>query len=217
MLYKLIVWFILASTMTGGLALANSEIDPTALTSQNVAKLFSNERLSLSSQQEINEEPTSTATPLPTEESTPTAEMTPTVEDTPTVDVMPIAEVTPPGRGEVCASLDHPVAGRIAQEYGVSSDDILKWFCEDNMGFGEIELAYAIARQTGSPVDAIFAQRLGGEGWGNIKKDNGVQGNIKSNNNPNTQDYSPGNSQGNQKKNSTNPGKSHLKGPKTKR
>ncbi len=43
------------------------------------------------------------------------------------------------------------------------------WFCQ-HFGFGEIDLAYSLSRQTGVPVDQIFAMKSSGLGWGEIKK-----------------------------------------------
>ncbi len=37
-------------------------------------------------------------------------------------------------------------------------------------GFGEIDLAYSLSRESGKPVEEIFAMRASGAGWGAIKK-----------------------------------------------
>jgi hypothetical protein len=180
MLYKLIVLLILASTMTGGLALAGQEINGTNLNQEEIANLVATEKSRLNNQSEIMADD-------PTEEGTPTAEITPTVTVTPIVNEAKCANFQASG---------HPVAAQIAQQYGVSEAEILNWFCQ-NMGFGEIELAYAIAAKTGASVTDVFAQRQNGQGWGNIKKENGVRGNPKNQVVP--------------------PGKNNRKGPKAKK
>ena len=58
---------------------------------------------------------------------------------------------------------------RLAQEFGVSYEEIMGWFCQ-GFGFGEIDLAYSLSLEYGVPVTDIFAMREAGEGWGNIKK-----------------------------------------------
>ncbi len=58
---------------------------------------------------------------------------------------------------------------KLAQRYGVPYTEIMKWFCQ-HYGFGEIDLAYSLSRQSGKPVQEIFAMKASGMGWGNIKK-----------------------------------------------
>ena len=55
------------------------------------------------------------------------------------------------------------------------------WFCQ-GFGFGEIDLAYSLSAQTGTPVDQIFAMKSSGMGWGNIKKQ--LTGDKKENKKP---------------------------------
>jgi hypothetical protein len=57
----------------------------------------------------------------------------------------------------------------LAERYGVSYEEIMGWFCQ-RFGFGEIDLAYGLSRQTGVPVADIFDMRKSGLGWGEIKK-----------------------------------------------
>jgi hypothetical protein len=64
----------------------------------------------------------------------------------------------------------HPEGLRLAERYGVPYEEIMGWFCQHN-GFGEIDLAYSLSRETKKPVKDIFAMRQSGEGWGNIKKE----------------------------------------------
>lgn len=75
----------------------------------------------------------------------------------------------------------HPHALTLAEEYGeavgVDYDQIWSWFCEDNLGFGEIELAFKLYLEYGEvlgdefTVYEIIDMRLtGGFGWGQIKQ-----------------------------------------------
>ena len=45
------------------------------------------------------------------------------------------------------------------------------WFCNDKLGFGEIELAFKLFESSDLLVDEIIAMRQGGLGWGQIKKE----------------------------------------------
>jgi hypothetical protein len=75
---------------------------------------------------------------------------------------------------------DHPHARTLYEEYGervdVTYDDIWDWFCEDNLGFGEIELAFKLfveyGEAAGYSVHDIIDERLEeGLGWGQIKQE----------------------------------------------
>lgn len=68
----------------------------------------------------------------------------------------------------------HPVAARLAKTYGVTYDQVMKWFCEDGYGFGQIAMALQTSKLTGDTVDALLAQRAEGKGWGNIWKEKGL-------------------------------------------
>ena len=63
----------------------------------------------------------------------------------------------------------HPKAVALANEYGVTPEEIMGWFCQ-RFGFGEIDLAYGLSKQTGISVDEIFGMRSSGLGWGQIKQ-----------------------------------------------
>jgi hypothetical protein len=77
----------------------------------------------------------------------------------------------------------HPKALKLAnhslysQIPGVTYDKIWNWFCQDNLGFGEIELGFKLYLQYEdqlplegvATIDDIFALRLGGMGWGQVK------------------------------------------------
>jgi len=102
------------------------------------------------------------------------AETTPTLTSTPTSSLTPDLTQTPtPEAAETgqCTGADpHPTGKKLAQRYGVTYEEIMRWFCTGRYGFGEIDLAYSLSRQSGKPVGEIFAMRASGMGWGDIKK-----------------------------------------------
>jgi hypothetical protein len=119
-------------------------------------------------------QPTEEVTPEPTAEVTsePTVEVTtePTAEVTsePTVEV-----TTEPTSTAGCSQPNQPVAQRLADSFGVSYDEIMGWHCQ-GFGFGEIARAYLLADAAGDNASTYFAERQGGEGWGQIVKQAGV-------------------------------------------
>lgn len=106
---------------------------------------------------------TKTATPTTTVTGTP-GTVTPTGTATPTV--------VPKNESSRCENRaeEHPDAIRLAARYGVTSLEIMEWFCK-GFGFGEIDLAYGLSQSSGVVVSQIFSMRSGGMGWGNIKKE----------------------------------------------
>lgn len=100
---------------------------------------------------EDNDDPEETETPEP--EQTPDPEATPDPED----------EIDCTGANP------HPKAVKLSELHSVTVEEIMGWFCQ-GYGFGEIELAYGLSEQSGTPVEEIFALREAGMGWGNIKK-----------------------------------------------
>jgi hypothetical protein len=82
----------------------------------------------------------------------------------------PAGTLTPPATVVNCTGNERqPKAETLAQAYGVSYDEIMSWFCQ-GFGFGEIDLAYELSRDTGHTVVDIFAMRRMGLGWGEIKR-----------------------------------------------
>lgn len=127
---------------------------------------------------ENEDHPTPTVEESPTAETseTPTATLevtetltttTPETSETPTATPEPTLE----GNRAGCQSdaWKHPEGLRLAARWGVSYNEIMSWFCQ-GYGFGEIDLAYELASQSGKPVAEVFAMRASGMGWGNIKK-----------------------------------------------
>lgn len=117
----------------------------------------------------VEESPTpeTSETPTATSEGTETLTTTPETSETPTA----TPEPTLGGNRAGCQSdtWQHPEGLRLAARWGVSYNEIMSWFCQ-GYGFGEIDLAYELAGQSGKPVTEVFAMRASGMGWGNIKQ-----------------------------------------------
>lgn len=79
-------------------------------------------------------------------------------------------EVPPPLSTQVnCTGAEpQPKAQKLAEMYDVPYEEIMSWFCQ-GFGFGEIDLAYELNRETGISVEEIFDLRKSGLGWGEIK------------------------------------------------
>jgi hypothetical protein len=73
---------------------------------------------------------------------------------------------------ESCVGVDpHPVAEKLADEFGEDLETIMVWFC-DGFGFGEIMLALRIVDEVGgTTVEDLLARKEAGEGWGQIMRD----------------------------------------------
>jgi hypothetical protein len=115
-------------------------------------------------QVETDVTPTVTSTPSLTPTPTSTGTITPTVTST-----VPATQQATCGSGNT-----HPVASRMADEFGVSYDEIMGWHCK-GFGFGEIAKAYLLAKKTGKAPGDYFAMRTSGKGWGNIFKEEQVK------------------------------------------
>jgi hypothetical protein len=63
----------------------------------------------------------------------------------------------------------HPKALALAGKYAATDEEIMGWFCQ-GFGFGEVDLAYGLSEEHDIPVTEIFAMRMGGAGWGKVKK-----------------------------------------------
>jgi sporulation protein YlmC with PRC-barrel domain len=69
-----------------------------------------------------------------------------------------------------CTGADpHPRGQQLAETYSAGYDEIMGWFCEHRLGFGEIDWGYELSRENEVPVEDIFALRSNGMGWGNIR------------------------------------------------
>ena len=120
-----------------------------------------------------------TGTPTPVQPSVPTPVRTPRVPKpapsaTPTATRTAPVPTPTPGSTDCVGGVPHPEGLRLAQVYGVPYAEIIGWFCE-GFGFGEIDLAYGLSRDTGTEVADIFAMRRDGLGWGEIMEILGVQ------------------------------------------
>jgi hypothetical protein len=87
-------------------------------------------------------------------------------------------EETPDDDGDRCTGTrEHPKASKLEADYAgvegvdVTAGDIMGWFCDLHFGFGEIDLMLGLSAQYGKDIDEIITMRLGGLGWGQIKKD----------------------------------------------
>jgi len=120
------------------------------------------DEIELLEEDEVKPTATFTVTPTITGTVTATPTLTPTV--TGTIEVTPTDETA-------CVGADpQPTGMKLAQLYGVPYEEIMGWFCK-HYGFGEIDLAYTLARTSGKTVEEVFAMREAGMGWGNIKKE----------------------------------------------
>jgi hypothetical protein len=109
-----------------------------------------------------------TATDVPPTSVPPTATDVPPTAVPPTP-VPPTAE-PPSAAGSTCPGSNiHPQGQSLAQEFGVSYDEIMSWNCQ-GWGFGEIKKAYELSKDTGTAVATIFQMNASGMSWGEIKK-----------------------------------------------
>lgn len=64
----------------------------------------------------------------------------------------------------------HPVAARMAERYGVTTEWVMGYFCQ-GLGMGTIMLALKTSSVNGASADDLLSQRLEGKGWGEIWKE----------------------------------------------
>jgi hypothetical protein len=127
-------------------------------------------------------DPATTPEPIETEEPGETTEPVETEEPVETAEPV---ETEEPIEDEVnfCTGADpHPTGQSLALKYaslGATYEAIMGWFCNYNFGFGEIDQAYSLSLIHGVAVDEIFAMRLSGMGWGQIKKDLAAGGAVE--------------------------------------
>ncbi|MFC1923671.1 hypothetical protein ACFLY4_10335, partial [Chloroflexota bacterium] len=102
----------------------------------------------------------------------------------PDVDSPTDEEELPADESISCTGADpHPKADKLLFDYpgvevsdesdsvrSVTDADIMGWFCNDRLGFGEIALAFKLSESSELSVDEIIELRLGGQGWGQIKQ-----------------------------------------------
>lgn len=129
----------------------------------------------------IEEEPEATPemTPEVTEEPevTPeaTPEMTPEVTPEVTPEMTPEPEVTEEPVYETCGNANHPVAARLAEEFGLSTEEVVAMHCAGN-GYGNIARALLLAEASEAEDTAqdFLDRHQQGEGWGHIVRESGV-------------------------------------------
>lgn len=64
-------------------------------------------------------------------------------------------------------SLVHPVATRLAERYGVTTEWVTGYYCQ-GYGMGQIMLALKTAEISGADPETLLAERAEGLGWGEI-------------------------------------------------
>jgi hypothetical protein len=151
---------------------------------------------------------TETPTPTPTFTPTPTTTITSTIPTaTPTPTLTPTITNTPlPTKvtSRCDNKVSNPEAVKLGQKWGVTTEEIMGWFCQ-GFGFGEIDLAYSLAKEANVSVDEVFNLRKSGLGWGEIKQQlsskpgNGNPGNDNKDGNNNGNNGNNGNNNGNNK------------------
>lgn len=123
----------------------------------------------------------------PTETEMPTDRVDPTETPLPTVDPTEVPDETETPTlvidTPVCnGTRVHPVLDQLAARFNVAYEELLGYYCNSELGVGEIALALATVQQTNGSVDlqALFSQRLDEDmGWGEIWQSLGLIGNEK--------------------------------------
>ncbi|HEX2906010.1 MAG TPA: hypothetical protein VHO69_04075 [Phototrophicaceae bacterium] len=83
-------------------------------------------------------------------------------------------EMTPEAPADAaCNGPEHPVGQAIAETFGVPYDEVMAFHCS-GMGFGNIVRAYSLAKASGGNAKDYLERHQKGEGWGNIRKESGV-------------------------------------------
>lgn len=177
--------------MIGGFVIAPAGAIPPSLLSEGqyvviTGKFLNDETFQLTdidvnaeepTEDEVVDEPPAEATEEPTAEATeePSAEVTPD----PTDDTEEEATAD-------CVPSTHPVANRIANEFGVDVETVIAMHCAGN-GFGNITKAFILAEaantsEDGTEIDpsllidpqSFLDAHKGGQGWGHIIKESGL-------------------------------------------
>jgi hypothetical protein len=76
----------------------------------------------------------------------------------------------------------HPRGMDLAEDFVVTFETIMGYFCEDGYGFGEIKLAYQISLANDEEVvnvEEVFALRESGLGWGEIMQQYNLIGSTR--------------------------------------
>ena len=76
-----------------------------------------------------------------------------------------------------CVGADqHPTAQRLAETYDVTYEEIMRWFCDDGYGLGEIEHALQTSAATDLSVQEVFDLKTDLGGWGEVWQNLGLIG-----------------------------------------
>lgn len=73
----------------------------------------------------------------------------------------------------------HPVASALEETYGVTYEQIMAWFCEENLGFGEIMLLLETSARTGETPEILLESLETNGGWGKVWQAEGLIGKTK--------------------------------------
>jgi len=77
-------------------------------------------------------------------------------------------------RGYYCsddAERDHPAGTKFAEDLDMEYDEVMGYFCDDGLGFGEIMILSKISKASELGLDELLAMREDGMGWGKILKE----------------------------------------------
>lgn len=134
------------------------------------------------------EEPTETETPTPTPDPTETETPDPTETEIPdptetpepTVEPTIVPTLPPNEESPVCTGeREHPTLIELAERFGVPYEELVGYFCVDNMGVGEIALALSTIQNGDGTLDlpSLLSMRFDdGMGWGEIWQALGLSG-----------------------------------------
>ncbi|MBN1246449.1 MAG: hypothetical protein JXC32_02270 [Anaerolineae bacterium] len=70
----------------------------------------------------------------------------------------------------------HPVGARLSGDDPDMYEQVMSWFCEDGLGFGQIMLALRTAEVLGIDAGDLLGARMAGKGWGQIWQEAGFIG-----------------------------------------
>lgn len=73
----------------------------------------------------------------------------------------------------------HPAGLRLATQYGVTYEEVMNWFCQEQFGMGQIMLALQTGLTTGLTPEEVLAMRTEQGGWGQVWQSLGLIGKNK--------------------------------------
>jgi hypothetical protein len=101
-------------------------------------------------------------------------------EDLPDEEEPPDDEELPGQEGDFCVGADpHPVGQRLADEYGVTYEQVMGWFCDGRYGMGEIKIALQAGKTLEMAAEDLLAMKTELGGWGQVWHALGMKGKPK--------------------------------------